>query len=70
MISQGGLVCFLYCVHDDWFRFSIASEIGRGGKFIGRGSVLEPFSDFCWIEPAIFGIEKITRKFMVCFAGK
>jgi|TARA_B110000003_G_scaffold154940_1_gene155609 hypothetical protein len=36
------------------------------------GEVLfwEPFSDFCWIEPAIFGIEKITRKFMVCFAGK
>ena len=42
--------------------YSIASVIGRGGKFIGRGSVLGAIFSICWIEPAIFGIENNDSK--------
>ena len=49
---------------------SIASVIGRGGKFIGRGSVLGAIFSICWIEPAIFGIENNDSNIHGLFCGK
>tara|TARA_B100000768_G_scaffold171245_1_gene178365 strand:+ start:92 stop:265 length:174 start_codon:yes stop_codon:yes gene_type:complete len=51
---------------------SIASVIGRGGKFMGEALFWEPFSVFAGsnLQSSVSRTMTQTQKYMVCFAGK